>query len=254
MAWTVEEGASVSANNPLNSSIQTPGSSPLAGNADGVQIYPSVLSGLDADTQTLLGSPVYATVVAALRAGNVAHAAAALEASPWCVAPGGGQCPGYGAAIQGLVTAWRHSPAAAMGVGAQPVGSVLTPVSTPAGAPADFSPTKVRDIPPVATTPRRTGRSLSITTVASGHQSAVPHHRYQSHWVSDTSYCPRGPTASPSLLVVGLDQSLWFSYRRRYSGTAARWRSCHRGSRRRRGRWPDRDGRSPPPTGACRPR
>ena len=140
MAWTVEEGANVWANNPLNSSIQTPGSSPLAGNADGVQIYPSVLSGLDADTQTLLGSPVYATVVAALRAGNVAHAAAALEASPWCVAPGGGQCPGYGAAIQGLVTAWRHSPAAAMGVGAQPVGSVLTPVSTPAGAPADFGP------------------------------------------------------------------------------------------------------------------
>ena len=140
MAWTVEEGANVWANNPLNSSARTSGSSPLAGNADGVQIYPSVLSGLDADSQTLLGSPVYASVLAALRSGNVALAAAALEASPWCVAPGGGPCPGYGAAIQALVTAWRHSPATGMGVGAQPVGSVLTPVSTPAGAPADFGP------------------------------------------------------------------------------------------------------------------
>ena len=67
--------------------------------------------------QTLLGSPAYASVVAALRAGNVAEAAAALEASPWCVAPGGGQCPGYGAAIQALVTAWQHSPATGMGAG-----------------------------------------------------------------------------------------------------------------------------------------
>ena len=140
MAWTVKEGATVWANNPLNSSAHTSGSSPLAGNPDGVQIYPSVLSGLDADSQTLLGSPMYAAVVAALRSGNVAHAAAALEASPWCVAPGGGQCPGYGAAIQALVTAWQHSPATSLGVGAQPVGSVLTPVSTPAGAPADFGP------------------------------------------------------------------------------------------------------------------
>ncbi len=150
MAWTLEEGANAWANNPLNSSLQTTGSTLLAGNPDGVRIYPSVLSGLDADARTLLGNPAYASVVAALRSGNVAQAAAALENSPWCVSPTGGPCPGYGSTIENLVALWNLvalgeqvsapvSPAV-LATGAEPVGGALTPVSTPAGAPANFGP------------------------------------------------------------------------------------------------------------------
>jgi cell wall-associated NlpC family hydrolase len=150
MAWTLEEGASTWANNPLNSSLPMTGSSLLAGNPDGVRIYPSVLSGLDADARTLLGNPAYAPVVAALRAGNVVQAAAALQSSPWCVGSSGGQCPGYGATIENLVALWNlvalgqkvstPNSGVVLATGAEPVGSVLTPVSTPAGAPANFGP------------------------------------------------------------------------------------------------------------------
>lgn len=139
-AWTVEEGASAWANNPLNSSLKVKGSSPLAGNPDGVQTYPSVLTGLNADVQTLLTNPAYAPVVAALRAGQVPQAAAALQASPWCQGSGGGQCPGYGSTIAGMVRFWQQAAPEALAVSDQPVGSVLTSVSTSAGAPADFGP------------------------------------------------------------------------------------------------------------------
>ncbi len=139
MAWTTEEGASPWANNPLNSSLAVPGASPLAGNPDGVKVYPSVLTGLDADTSTLLNGPAYQSVIAALRSGNVAQAAAALQASPWCVGSGGGQCPAYGAMIAALVSTYQDPPTLLAAENA-PVGSVLTPMSVPPGAPANFGP------------------------------------------------------------------------------------------------------------------
>jgi hypothetical protein len=72
-------------------------------------MYPSLGAGLQADAGTVLSS-AYAPVVAALVAGDVATAGQALEVSPWCQLPNGGECPGYGAAVVALVSQYGTSP------------------------------------------------------------------------------------------------------------------------------------------------
>ena len=63
VAWEEAEGASQSANNPLDSTLPETGSTPLPANSAGVQMYPSLGVGLQADVGTVL-SPVYAPLVA----------------------------------------------------------------------------------------------------------------------------------------------------------------------------------------------
>ena len=109
VAWEEAEGASQSANNPLGSSLPETGSAPLPGNSAGVQMYPSLGVGLQADVGTVLNS-TYAPVVAALVAGDVATAGQALQVSPWCQLPQGGECPGYGASIVALVSQYGTAP------------------------------------------------------------------------------------------------------------------------------------------------
>ena len=103
VAWEASEGSSASHNNPLDSTLAEPGSVGLPGNPDGVQMYPSLSVGLAADVATITGGPAYAEVIAALDVGDVDAAGAALQSSPWCTAPDGGQCPGYGASVVSLV-------------------------------------------------------------------------------------------------------------------------------------------------------
>ena len=102
VAWEASEGSSASHNNPLDSTLAEPGSVGLPGNPDGVQMYPSLSVGLAADVATITGGTAYSGVIAALDAGDVDAAGAALQVSPWCTTPDGGQCPGYGASIVSL--------------------------------------------------------------------------------------------------------------------------------------------------------
>jgi len=66
-------------------------------------MYPSLSVGLAADVATITGGTAYSGVIAALDAGDVDAAGTALQVSPWCTTPDGGQCPGYGASIVSLV-------------------------------------------------------------------------------------------------------------------------------------------------------
>jgi cell wall-associated NlpC family hydrolase len=121
VAWATLEGASADQNNPLNSTLPEPGAVVLAGSSAGVFRYPSMEVGLHADVATIEGNPAYQAIIAALDQGDLAAAAAALAASPWCVGPGGGPCPGYGATILSLAESYRD-PAALAAAGAVPAG------------------------------------------------------------------------------------------------------------------------------------
>lgn len=102
MAWTTEEGAKPDQNNPLNTTEDEPGAKVLVGNVDGVKTYPSLLTGLDANLAVIEDDTSYATIVADLQDGDTTAAAKALQASPWCVGAGGGECPGYGRSVSDI--------------------------------------------------------------------------------------------------------------------------------------------------------
>jgi hypothetical protein len=68
-------------NNPLNTTLRTPGSTGSA-NSVGVQIYATPEAGVDANVQTML-EPPYAGVVHAIRTGDVAHFPSLVGVSPW---------------------------------------------------------------------------------------------------------------------------------------------------------------------------
>lgn len=104
MAWTTQEGAEPAHNNPLNTTEPAPGAKLLAGNPDGVKTYSSLLTGLATNLSVIERNGDYGAIVAELQKGNVTAAAAALEASPWCVGANGGECPGYG---QGIMDVFR---------------------------------------------------------------------------------------------------------------------------------------------------
>ncbi len=149
LAWATEEGASPPANNPLNSSLPEPGSVVMSGNADGVRMYPSLAVGLEASVATIADSDPalgYQAIVSALRNGDTPGAASALQASRWCfdpTGPLGHECPGYSAAILGIVDSYRD-PAVFARAGAVPAGT--TPL-TAASAPAASAPLGPGSVP-----------------------------------------------------------------------------------------------------------
>lgn len=132
VAWEQAEGASQSANNPLDSTLAETGSTPLPGNSAGAQMYPTLGTGLIADVATIQGNAVYASVVADLVAGNVGVGGADLQASPWCRTPQGQPCPGYGAAVVALVgqystnaSAWQLASSVVVGTTPLDMGGQL---------------------------------------------------------------------------------------------------------------------------------
>lgn len=68
-AWANKEGGG-GRNNPLNTTMPAPGSSPLSGNPAGVQNYPSLTEGVNATYATLTSDRRYNDVVGALRSGT----------------------------------------------------------------------------------------------------------------------------------------------------------------------------------------
>lgn len=82
LAWAQAEGG-VGHNNPLNTTLVMPNSTPWNHNAGyPVQAYPDLATGVTATIDTLTASP-YAAIVADLRSGNTAGFAADVYASPW---------------------------------------------------------------------------------------------------------------------------------------------------------------------------
>jgi hypothetical protein len=73
--WVAREGGG-GLNNPLNTTLRQPGSTPLKGNSAGVQNYTSFIQGVDATALTI-GNGFYPDIVAALGTGN----ANAIDAS-----------------------------------------------------------------------------------------------------------------------------------------------------------------------------
>jgi alpha-tubulin suppressor-like RCC1 family protein len=152
LAWSQVEGASARQNNPLNTTMREVGARVLRGSSAGVKIYPTLEVGLKANLDTI-GRPApslgYGAVVAALRAGDVASAAAALQASKWCYdpsGPGGHECPGYGARIVSLVRSYgnavtlRHAGAIPAGTTAlvNSIGGLTGPPAWVGGVPAQL--------------------------------------------------------------------------------------------------------------------
>jgi alpha-tubulin suppressor-like RCC1 family protein len=128
LAWTQVENAPPERNNPLNTTLRRPGARVVPGNPAGVRIYPTLEAGLGASLDSIgrAGDSFgYHAVVAALRAGDVLGAAAALQASKWCfdpTGPAGHECPGYGARIVSLVRSYRD-PVVLGHAGAVPAGT-----------------------------------------------------------------------------------------------------------------------------------
>jgi cell wall-associated NlpC family hydrolase len=128
LAWSQVENASPRANNPLNTAMREPGARGLHRSSAGVKVYPSLEVGLQANLDTIRRtnpSLGYGAIVAALRAGDVPSAAAALQASRWCYdpsGPGGHECPGYGARIVSLVRSYGN-PTMLRHAGAIPAGT-----------------------------------------------------------------------------------------------------------------------------------
>jgi hypothetical protein len=89
VAWQACEGgvAQSAGHNPMNTTLAVPGSRPLPGNPDGVQLYPSEGIGIAATVRTLQNGD-YPRLVAALRAGSpAAFVAAAPEIQTWGTNP-----------------------------------------------------------------------------------------------------------------------------------------------------------------------
>jgi alpha-tubulin suppressor-like RCC1 family protein/cell wall-associated NlpC family hydrolase len=143
LAWSQVEGASPQQNNPLNSTMREVGASVLTGSSAGIKIYPTLDVGLTANLDTInrgARSFGYGAVVAALRAGDVPTAAAALQASRWCydpAGPHGHECPGYAARIVSLVRSYEN-PLTFRHAGALQAGT--TALANVAGAPVGRSP------------------------------------------------------------------------------------------------------------------
>jgi NlpC/P60 family len=127
LAWETDEGARPEANNPLNTTLPEPGSALLSGNPDGVRVYPTLDAGLTAGLGTVANTDPalgYEAVVASLRQGDAAAAAASLQQSSWCP-----DCPGYGDTILRIVDSYADP--AVFDQAAQ-VRAGLTPLTTSA--------------------------------------------------------------------------------------------------------------------------
>lgn len=97
-AWNQAEGkGSLGYNNPFNTTLQQPGSSPI--NSVGVQSYPNMQEGVMADAKALMENhPGYATLLNALRTGNIDPAVMGqdLSQTPW----------GTGAGASNVLNQW----------------------------------------------------------------------------------------------------------------------------------------------------
>lgn len=87
VAWEAAEGGhwnNSATYNPLNTTQNAPGATPIPNNAPGVKAYTSWDQGLTATVQTLQGDKRYRPILNALKAGNnPAAAAQAVVDSPW---------------------------------------------------------------------------------------------------------------------------------------------------------------------------